>query len=127
MALTVKKVAKVSLNVATHPSFTAGDLAAGTYDFNITEFLPKGALVTGIKAVEGTSLAGGTSIALVVNQGTPQALTAAIDTANWAGVTSPALDADTDGEVVTVGANLGFTTVGDFTAGTLDVYFEFVY
>lgn len=127
MSKTVKKIAKVLLDIPNHPSYTGGALPAGTYEFNLTEFLPKGALVVGIKTVEVTTLATGTSVKINVKAGTPQDLTAAIATADWTGVRTPALDADADGEVVTTGANLGFTSVGDFTAGKANIYVEYIY
>lgn len=127
MSKTVKKVAKVLLDIPNHESFAYGALAAGTYDFNLTEFIPKGALIVGIKTVETTAFSGGTSVKINVNAGTPQDLTAAIVSANWSGIRTPALDADTDGEVVTTGANLGFTSVGDYTAGKYDIYVEYIY
>lgn len=127
MSKTVKKVAKVLLDIPNHESFASGALAAGTYDFNLTEFIPKGALIVGIKTVETTAFSGGTSVKINVNAGTPQDLTAAIVSANWSGIRTPALDADTDGEVVTTGANLGFTSVGDYTAGKYDIYVEYIY
>lgn len=127
MAQTVKKVAKVLLDVANHASFASGALAAGTYEFNITEFIPKGALITQIKSVEQTAFSGGTSMKVQINAGTPQDLTAATVSASWAGVATIAISTDSDGEVVTTGANLGFTTVGDYTAGKYDIYVEYIY
>ena len=127
MSKTVKKVAKCILNVATHPSFTAGALPAGSYDYNVTEFLPKGAFIVGVKTLETTSLAGGTSLTVKQGSGAGQVLVAAVVTANWSGARTPAIGTDPDGVKITSGGNLGFTSVGDFTAGVVEVYIEYIY
>lgn len=127
MPKTIKKVAKCILNVATHPSFTSGALPAGSYNYNITEYLPKGAFVVGLKTVETTSLAGGTSMTIKCGSGTGQVLAAAIAIANQTGVRTPAIAADADGDKITTAGNLGFTSVGDYTAGVYEVYVEYIY
>jgi hypothetical protein len=127
MAKTQKRILKCILDVATHPSFTAGSLLAGSYDFNVTESLPKGALVTEIKGNETTSLAGGTNFLVKVGSGTGQVLTAATSSATWAGITTIAISADAQGEVITSTGNLGFTSVGNYTAGVVEVFVEYIY
>lgn len=95
--------------------------AAGTYTASVT--IPKDALVTSLKSVEGTALAGGTNVTFKVGT---QALTAAIALASFTGVDTHALT-DTDGLVMTATGNLNIVTTGTFTDGDIDVYVEYYF
>lgn len=95
--------------------------AAATYASDIS--IPEGALITSLKSVEGTALAGGTNVTFKVGT---QSLTAAIALASFTGVDTHALT-DTDGLVVTSTGKLSITTTGTFTTGDIDVYVEYYY
>lgn len=124
MSLTLKKIAKVTLNVATHPLYSGGNLVAGTYDFNNTESLPVGAVITGVTSDEITNMVGGTSV--VIKAGT-LALTDAIATASFTGLNKFALASSADALKVATTANLKFTTIGTYTSGVINVYIEYIF
>lgn len=127
MSKTIKKVAKVIVNIPTHASWDGSKLPAGSYDYNITEFLPKGAFIVGVKTLETTTLVGGTSMTVKVGASTGQVLVAAVAIADQTGARTPAIATDPDGVKITTGGNLGFTSVGDYTAGVQEVYVEYIY
>lgn len=95
--------------------------AAATYTSDTT--IPAGALVTSLKTVEGTALAGGTNATFRVGS---QALTAAIALASFTGVDTHDLT-DTDGLVVSADGALNIVTTGTHTDGDIDVYVEYYY
>ena len=95
--------------------------AATTYTSGV--IIPKGAVVTSVKTIEGTALAGGTSTKFMVGS---QDLTAAIALVGFTGVDSHALT-DTDGLVITASGELSIITVGIHSAGDIDVYVEYYF
>lgn len=94
---------------------------AGTY--NSTVSIPAGAVVTSLKSVEGTALAGGTNVTFNVGS---QALSAAIVLASFTGVDTHDLT-DTDGLVMSATGLLNIVTTGTFSAGDIDVYVEYYF
>lgn len=124
MAKTNVKVVKCTLDVTTQSAFAAGVLPAGTYTFNETESLPKGAFITAVKTNALTNPADGTSIAVAVGS---QALVAAVVTANWTGARTPSIAGDPDAITVSATGDLKFTTVGEFSAGKVEVFVEYIY
>jgi len=84
--------------------------------------LPKGAIVTALRAVEGTVLASGTNITFKAGS---KALTAAISLSAFTGVDLHAIT-NADGLAVTADGALSITSVGTHT-GDIDVYVEYYF
>lgn len=96
--------------------------AAGTYTATDVS-IPAGAVITGVRSVEGTALAGGTNVTFRIGT---QALTAAIALAAFTGVDIHALT-NADGLVATATGDLNIVTTGTFTAGDIDVYVDYFF
>jgi len=109
--LMVKRVAFANFEPTTATTYTS------------TAIIPKGAVLKSVTTVEGTALAGGTSVTFKVGS---QSITAAIALASFTGNDEHALTT-ADGLVTTVGGALSITTVGVHSAGDIDVYVEYYY
>jgi len=125
MSLTSHKVAIVTLNVATHPSFNGTDLPAGTYSFNEGESIPEGAIITALRSDTTTTFVSGTSVTL--NIPTVGAISTADVTADLAaGQANLVLAASATAIKATAPGAMTFTTVGNFTVGVARFLVDYI-
>ena len=93
---------------------------AATYESDV--IIPKGAIVTSIITVEGTTMASGTNAIFKVGT---QAISDTVLLAEFTGVDSHDAAAG-DGTIVAADGTLNVTTTGTFT-GDIDTYVEYYF